>query len=287
MPAGGKPTVRSRRLGAELRRLREAQSMSAMQAADVLGCSQPKISRMESGIVTTRVGDLLLLLDTYGVTDPQRRAHLERLARESNKQGWWESYGDTIAPHYAEIIGLENDADYIRTWQPTAVPGLLQIPDYSRALMRANPAMVSPDKIDAMIEIREERRRRLLDAEHLRYHAIVWEPALKSTVGSPDVHSRQLAALLKTVELPSVSLQVLPTSPAEFACLSTPFTMFSFGADTVSSTVFLENLTSSHYLESPEAVTGYTLVFDTLRSAALSTAQSIRCIENLAASVQK
>ncbi|MGA4544416.1 helix-turn-helix domain-containing protein [Uniformispora flossi] len=287
MPAGGKPTVRSRRLGGELRRLREATGMSSLEVADVLGCSQAKISRMENGIVTTRVGDLLLLLDTYSVSDPQHRKYLERLARESNKQGWWESYSDTIAPHYAEVIGLENDATYIRTWQSAVVPGLLQLPDYTRALMLANPAMISPDKIESMIQIREARQRRLHDAEHLRYHAIVWAPVLLSCVGSPEVHARQLESVLETAGLPTVNLQVLPMNPAEFACLSTPFTMFSFGSDAVTSTVFLENATSSHYLESADAVMGYTLIFDTLRSAALSTTQSIRFIEKLVAGVRK
>src|SRR5216683_944697 len=128
MPVGGKPTVRSRLVGAELRRLREASGATTAQAAELLSCSPAKISRIENGIVSVRVVDLRILLDSYGVDDEEHRARLERLARDSNKRGWWQDYGDTIPPYYADFIGLETDASYIRTWEPTIIPGLLQTP---------------------------------------------------------------------------------------------------------------------------------------------------------------
>ena len=128
MPVGGKPTVRSRRVGAELRRLRDAAGVTTAQAADLLNCSPAKISRIENGIVSVRVVDLRLLLDRYGLDDREHRAYLERLARESNKRGWWQDYGDTIPPYYTDFIGLEADASYIKTWEPTIIPGLLQTP---------------------------------------------------------------------------------------------------------------------------------------------------------------
>lgn len=255
--------------------------MTMLQSAGVLGCSEAKVSRMENGIVSTRVGELLLLLDTYSVNDAEQRKYLEYLARSSNKQGWWESYGDAIPPHYAEFIGLETDASYIRTWQSCGVPGLLQTPDYTRALMRANAAVVAPAKIDAMIGVRQERQRQLFEAQSTRLHAIVWEPALTGRAGGSKVWRTQVEALLSAVETSGVQLQVLPLSPSEYACLSTPFVLFSFGNEASGSTVFLENATSSHYLESDEAVSGYTLIFDTLRTAALSTTQTVRFLRKL------
>ena len=138
--------MRSRRVGTELRRLREAAGVTTAQAAELLACSPAKISRIENGIVSVRVVDLRLLLDRYGDQDQEHRAYLERLARDSNKRGWWQDYGDTIPPYYADFIGLETDASYIKTWEPTIVPGLLQTPEYARAVMLANPAMISPDK---------------------------------------------------------------------------------------------------------------------------------------------
>ena len=282
MPAGGKPTVRSRRVGTELRRLREAAGVTTAQAAELLSCSPAKISRIENGIVSVRVVDLRLLLDRYGDEDQEHRAYLERLARESNKRGWWQDYGDTIPPYYADFIGLEADASYIKTWEPTTVPGLLQTPEYARAVMLANPAMVSPDKLENFIGIRRERQARLEQGTDARFDAVIWEVALITTVGSDETQRGQLSRLLDLMTRPNISVQVLPLEAGDQASMSGSFVMFSFGSERSVSTVFVENLTSSQYLEMDQELRGYTLVFDALRSAALSpTASATRIRQRL------
>ncbi len=274
MPVGGKPTVRSRRAGTELRRLREAAGVTTAQAAELLSCSPAKISRIENGIVSVRVVDLRLLLDRYGDQDQEHRAYLERLARESNKRGWWQDYDDTIPPYYADFIGLETDASYIKTWEATIVPGLLQTPEYARAVMLANPAMISPDKLENFISIRHERQARLEQDTTVRLDAVIWEAALITTVGSDEVQRGQLSRLAELMDRPNISVQVLPLEAGDKASMSGSFVMFSFGRDRSVSTVFVENLTSSQYLERDQELRGYTLVFDALRSAALSPAAS-------------
>jgi len=274
MPVGGKPTVRSRRVGTELRRLREAAGVTTAQAAELLSCSPAKISRIENGIVSVRVVDLRLLLDRYGDQDQEHRAYLERLARESNKRGWWQDYDDTIPPYYADFIGLETDASYIKTWEATIVPGLLQTPEYARAVMLANPAMISPDKLENFISIRHERQARLERGTDVRLDAVIWEAALITTVGSDEVQRGQLDRLLELMDRPNISVQVLPLEAGDKASMSGSFVMFGFGRERSVSTVFVENLTSSQYLERDQELRGYTLVFDALRSAALSPAAS-------------
>ena len=274
MPAGGKPTVRSRRVGSELRRLREAAGATTAQAAELLSCSPAKISRIENGIVSVRLVDLRLLLGRYGDEDQEHRAYLERLARESNKRGWWQDYGDTIPPYYADFIGLEADASYIKTWEPTTVPGILQTPEYARAVMLANPAMISPDKLDKFISIRRERQARLEQDTDARLDAVIWEAALITTVGSDGIQRGQLERLLDLMSRPNISVQVLPLEAGDQASMSGSFVLFSFGSERAVSTVFVENLTSSQYLEMDQELRGYTLVFDALRSAALSPAAS-------------
>ena len=274
MPVGGKPTVRSRRVGTELRRLREAAGVTTAQAAELLSCSPAKISRIENGIVSVRVVDLRLLLDRYGDQDQEHRAYLERLARESNKRGWWQDYDDTIPPYYADFIGLETDASYIKTWEATIVPGLLQTPEYARAVMLANPAMISPDKLENFISIRHERQARLEQGTDLRLDAVIWEAALITTVGSDEVQRGQLDRLLELMDRPNISVQVLPLEAGDKASMSGSFVMFGFGRERSVSTVFVETLTSSQYLERDQELRGYTLVFDALRSAALSPAAS-------------
>ena len=274
MPVGGKPTVRSRRVGSELRRLREAAGVTTAQAAELLNCSPAKISRIENGIVSARVGDLRLLLDRYGDQDQEHRAYMERLARASNKRGWWQDYGDTIPPYYADFIGLETDASYIKTWEPTTVPGLLHTPEYARAVMLANPAMISPDKLENLIGIRHQRQVRLEQGTDVRLDAVIWEAALVTTVGGDEVQRGQLSRLLELMHRPNISVQVLPLEAGDKASMSGSFVMFSFGSERSVSTVFVENLTSSQYLERDQELRGYTLVFDALRSAALSQAAS-------------
>jgi transcriptional regulator with XRE-family HTH domain len=274
MPVGGKPTVRSRRVGAELRRLREAAGVTTAQAAELLSCSPAKISRIENGIVSVRVVDLRLLLDRYADQDLEHRAYLERLARDSNKRGWWQDYGDTIPPYYADFIGLETDASYIKTWEPTIVPGLLQTPEYARAVMLANPAMISPDKLDNLIRIRQARQGRLEQGTDVRLDAVIWEAAVVTTIGGDEVQRGQLARLLELMNRPNISVQVLPLEAGDKANMSGSFVMFSFGSERSVSTVFVETLTSSQYLEGDQELRGYTLVFDALRSAALSPAAS-------------
>jgi transcriptional regulator with XRE-family HTH domain len=282
MPAGGKPTVRSRRVGSELRRLRETAGVTTAQAAELLSCSPAKISRIENGIVSVRVVDLRLLLGRYGDADQEHRAYMERLARESNQRGWWQDYDDTIPPYYADFIGLEADASYIKTWEPTTVPGLLQTPEYARAVMLTNPAMVSPDKLENFIGIRRERQARLEQGTDARLDAVIWEVALITTVGSDEIQRSQLSRLLELMDRPNISVQVLPLEAGDQASMSGSFVMFSFGSERSVSTVFVENLTSSQYLEMDQELRGYTLVFDALRSAALSpTASATRIRQRL------
>src|ERR1017187_520791 len=274
MPVGGKPTVRSRRVGTELRRLREAAGVTTAQAAEVLSCSPAKISRIENGIVSVRVVDLRLLLDRYGDQVPEHRAYLERLARESNKHGWWQDYGDTTPPYYADFIGLETDASYIKTWEATIVPGLLQTPEYSRAIILANPAMISPDKLENFISIRLERQARLEQGTDIRLDVVIWEAALIPTVGSDEVQRGQLGRLLELMDRPNISVQVLPLEAGDKASMAFSFVMFSFGREQSVSTVFVENLTSSQYLKTDQELRASTLVFDALRRAPPSQAAS-------------
>ncbi|HEY2579261.1 MAG TPA: helix-turn-helix transcriptional regulator [Streptosporangiaceae bacterium] len=274
MPAGGKPTARSRRVGSELRRLREAVDMTTAQGAEALACSVAKISRIENGIVSVRLAELRALLDLYGDNDQEHREYLERVARQSNKRGWWQDYSDTIPPFYADFIGLETDATHIKTWQPTNIPGLLQTPDYARAIMLANPAMVSPGDLDNFIGLRQERQARLEQGTDTRLDAVIWEAALVTTVGSSEIQYGQLTRLLELMKRPNVSVQVLPLEAGDQVSLSESFVMFSFGSERSVSTVFVEILTGSRYFENDEELRSYTMVFDVLRSVALSPTAS-------------
>ncbi|MDH6109043.1 transcriptional regulator with XRE-family HTH domain [Kitasatospora sp. MAP12-15] len=278
-----RPTVRGRRLGSELRRLRDSVNKTTEDAAQALKCSRAKISRIETGASGIRRLDLGILLDLYGVTEQRDRDSLEALARDSRKRGWWHDYGDTIPPAYADFLGLEGDARYIRTWQPLVVPGLLQTEGYARALLEANPAAVRPERIDQLVRVRMERKDVLSKSDPARFWAIIWEPALRCPVGGRDVQRAQLDQLTKAAQLPNVTLQVVPMDVGATAGACGAFVMFGFTDSPTPGAVFLETLTSSHYLEQEAELDGYGLVFEYLRSAALSPAKSLDMISSIAA----
>ncbi|MFJ9840259.1 helix-turn-helix domain-containing protein [Kitasatospora sp. NPDC101155] len=277
-----RPTVRGRRLGSELRRLRESASKTTDDAAGALKCSRAKISRIETGVVGIRRLDLGILLDLYGVTEPHVREALETLARESKKRGWWHDYGDTIQPAHADFLGLESDARYIRTWQPLVVPGLLQTEDYARALLEANPAAVRPERIDQVVKIRMERKAVLNKPDSARFWAIIWEPALRCPVGGADVRQAQLRYLAEAAQLPNVTLQVVPIGLGATAGACGGFVMYGFTDSPAPGAVFVETLTNGHYLEREAELDGYGLVFEYLRSSALNPSDSLDMITSIA-----
>src|SRR5262245_25946914 len=127
--ASGSPTVRRRRLAAELHRLRGNRTGTAV--AKALGWSPAKISRYELGRTSYPLDEVEKLLEFYGVAEP-RRVQLLALAEEANQRGWWEDYADAISPEYMEYIGLEAEAASVAVWENVAVPGLLQTEEYAR-----------------------------------------------------------------------------------------------------------------------------------------------------------
>jgi transcriptional regulator with XRE-family HTH domain len=122
------PTVRRRRLGMALRRLRDTAEMTLEQASDAAGVSAPYVSRIERAQVAARVKVIKALLEAYHA-DEQTSAELLEIAGEAGRRGWWHRYSrdNLIPPEYAALIGFEVAASEIRTFEPMIVPGLLQV----------------------------------------------------------------------------------------------------------------------------------------------------------------
>jgi transcriptional regulator with XRE-family HTH domain len=273
MPVDQQPTIRRRRLGAELRRLREAAGLSLEQVAQQLECHRATISRLELGRSALRSRDLRHLLTLYAITDQGHIDAFVTMARTGRQRGWWQQYQDTLPPTYTDFIALESEATYLRVFQPLLLPGLLQTENYARAVTRTLPAQMPDEKLDLYVRVRSERRS-IIDTGKIRFCGIVSEAALRTPVGGPEAMQEQLRHLLKVIRLANVSLQVLPFRIGEHAGLHGPFVLMSFPLEHESDIVYLENLTSSLYLEKLDDVQAYTLVFDSLRSAALSPRDS-------------
>ncbi|KAB2588794.1 helix-turn-helix domain-containing protein [Streptomyces arboris] len=281
MPAGGKSTVRSRRLGATLKRLRLNACLDQEHAAEAVDCSTAKISRVESGTVSARIGDVRVLLDLYGVKDEVERSRLEKLARDSNKRGWWLNFPfqSPTLERLGDFLSLETDATYIRSWQPVFIPGLLQTPEYTKALTEANPEVLSDEAADSIVKVRQERRR-VFEESGARFAAVIWEPAIAGPMPSPTVHRDQLAHLIKMAKQPNMTIQVLPQSEWAAARVSPGFVALSYAHEASPEAIVQDTLVNSVILEDHEDMAGYVHAFDRLRSAALTPDGSIAFIRN-------
>ncbi|MFE1798514.1 helix-turn-helix domain-containing protein [Streptomyces sp. NPDC059517] len=280
MPAGGRPTVRSRRLGTALRQYRLAAKLDQPQAAEVIAASQARISRVETGHVTARVIEVRLLLDAYGVGDPEVRFKLEELAKRSKNRGWWLEHSAHLRPDYMDHIALEDDATYIQEWQQVLVPGLLQTPAYTEAVIRTSPAHMDPERVAQLIEVREARQAKIEEGG-ATYSAVIWEAVITHPLVSLEVHQQQLSAVLAVAKRKNVTVQVLPFNMGALATVTSAFSTFSFDTEPAVQAVALENLRGASVLEDPEDLAAYANMYDLLRSSALAPDASAKLIRGV------
>ncbi|MFC8305751.1 helix-turn-helix transcriptional regulator [Streptomyces olivaceus] len=285
MPAGGRPTVRSRRLGTALKQYRQAAKLDQPQAAEIIAASQARVSRLESGHVTARVIEVRLLLDAYGVEDLAVRAKLEELAKHSRNRGWWLEHAAHVRPDYLDHIALEDDATYIREWQQVLVPGLLQTSAYTEAVIRTSPTFMEPERVAQLLKVRESRQAKIEEGG-ARYSAIIWEAVITHPLVSADVHREQLSAILEVGDRKNVAVQVLPFSVGALATVTSAFSTFSFDSDPVVEAVALENLRGTSVLEGPEDLAAYANMYDLLRSSALAPDASAKLIRDILRSTE-
>jgi transcriptional regulator with XRE-family HTH domain len=276
------PTVRRKRLGIELRRLRERAELTCEDVGQRLECSGTRISRMETGRISVRPGDVRELLEVYGVTGAGADS-LVQLAREARRKGWWHTHGRVLPSWFEAYIGLESEAVRLRDFQPLVMPGLLQTEDYARAVLRAAPHAGSSAEIDRQVALRMERQAILGQAIPPDLWVVLSESVLRVHVGGPAVMRVQLMRLAEVAERPNVTLQVLPFTTAAHVQPISPFTMLEFTDDADPTVVYLEHLTGSLFLENEDEVRRYRVVFDHLRAEALGTGQTADLIARVAA----
>jgi transcriptional regulator with XRE-family HTH domain len=270
------PAVRRRKLGAELRALRASAGLTSGEAARLVGWHQSKVSRIETGTSGVKPADVRLLLDAYGVADSQLRELLLVLAGSYGSNGqhhWWHAYRGVLPPTYRDFISLESQASALRTLETTVVPGLLQTPEYARAVTKAAVDGLSEDRLDALVEVRLARQDVLRGDPPLELSAVLDEAVLRREVGGPGVMTRQLERLVEAARLPQVRLQVLPAGA--HIGVTGPFVIFSFLSTSDLDVVVLDHLTSSLYLERKEDLRAYTEAFNALQIHALSPEDSL------------
>ncbi|MET9448202.1 helix-turn-helix domain-containing protein [Streptomyces cinerochromogenes] len=268
MAASINPTVRRRRLGAELRRLRQASGLKSTEVAERLMVSQPKISHMENGRRAISPRDVRDLCAIYGVTDEQVIDSLMRMAEESRQQGWWNAYGDHPQSVY---IGLEADAASLHTYETLVIPGLLQTPAYAHAVIEETIPPMTAEQVDRRLNVRLRRQHRIYDTiSPLRLWVVLEESALRRVVGGPDVMREQLEHVNTLAAEPHITVQVLPLAVGAHPGLSGQFSILQFADGPQTGVVYLKRFTSDLYLEKQSDVQHYGMMYEHLQAEALS-----------------
>lgn len=249
--------VRRMLLGSQLRRLREARGITREAAGYSIRASESKISRMELGRVSFKTRDVEDLLTLYGITDETERTSLLSLAREANVAGWWHSYSDVLPSWFPTYVGLEGAASLIRAYEVQFVHGLLQTPEYARAVVKRGMRGASESDIEKRVELRLERQKYLVSENAPDFHIVLDEAALRRPYGDRQVMRGQLQHLIDVSEQPNVRLQIMPFSFGGHAGESGAFTILSFTESDLTDVVYLEQLTSALYLDKAEDVAQY------------------------------
>lgn len=276
------PTVRRRRLGSALRRLRHGAGLSLDEAAGAMGWRAPKLSKIENAVLGVRPQDVAGLLAVYRTDDPETVGALEQLARDAARRGWWQTYSGVLKPSYADYIALESDAVRVRSWAPCVVPGLLQTPEYAREVITATNTSATPGQVDALVEVRRARQA-VLDRPDgaLGVWAVVHESVLHQRFArSPGVMAAQLRHLRDAADLPGVTVQVMPLSSPPHPGLAGPFSVVAF-APPMPDVVLVENLLGNVYLEDPQTAPAFAEAFERVVATALAPDDSLALIARL------
>ena len=280
------PTVRRRRLGTELRRLREAHSIKLEEVADQLGVAASTLSRIETGKAPTRSAYLTAMLEMYGVDDPGQRQVLIDMAREGHRKGWWAAYEDVLPTGFGIYVGLEAEASSLRAFESVVVHGLLQTEDYARAVMTTVRRKLAAEEIERNVTLRMQRQEALTRPDPLELWLILDESVLRRAIGGPELMHNQLLHLAEASLWPNVTLQVLPFASGPHPFLNGPFCLLEFPERYDPDVVYTEGVAGQAYLERDKDVRACAEGFDLLRAAALSPADSTDRIGKLASEVK-
>ncbi|MEV6559926.1 helix-turn-helix transcriptional regulator [Nocardia sp. NPDC051756] len=269
------PTVLRIALGGQLRRLREAKGITREAAGDAIRGSHAKISRLELGRTGFKERDIRDLLSLYGVNDAEERERFLDLARQANEPGWWHRYSDLLPQWFGTYLGLEQAASKIRTYEAHLVPGLLQTPEYARAVVALGYEDADTDR---RVQVRQRRQEILHRSDPPVVWAVIDEAALHRPVGGPRVHREQMEHLIKLGEMPNVTVQVLPYSAGEHAAAGSSFSILRFAESELPDIVYLEHLTSALYLDRRQDLALYLSVMDRLSVQAERPEKSIEIL---------
>jgi transcriptional regulator with XRE-family HTH domain len=277
------PLSARRKLGEELRTLRDQAAMTTQEVGQVLGCHYSKISRIETGKVSCTNRDLESLMTLFGVAG-DKRTELRSLMQRGRQrlQPWWHVYSDVISANYSEFLAYEAEAAYCWEFQSIFVPALLQTPAYARAVTSRGLAALGPDQVDTLVEVRRRRQERLREADPILFEAVITEAVLRWHVGGPAAMREQLHHLIAASSQENVRLRVTPFAAGENGANTGAFTLFGPGKGQDAEVAFSEAAEATAEFRDDEiAVRRLSRLFKNLSDAALPEQDSLELIKRI------
>ncbi|MFD8784678.1 helix-turn-helix domain-containing protein [Kitasatospora sp. NPDC059599] len=267
---------RQRRFGSELRRLREAAGLAVKDAGALIGIGGPQLSHIEAARTRLDPERLTVLLRGYGCKDETYAALLLGLG-ESDGKGWWTSFKGRVPALALDLAESEDRAIQLDTYDPLHIPGILQLPAYTKALYEGGSG-----KWDTatQIQFRMERQRILTDDKQRKFRLVVHEAALRMRFAGDDVMRAQLLHLLKMAELPNVDLRVLPFTAPKSPPFSGSFLFCDPGCPELS-TVILDGPKRAEHLIDQAELSAYRQMFQQLSAHALPAADRETALRGL------
>jgi transcriptional regulator with XRE-family HTH domain len=268
------PTLRLRRLAAELRRLREASGLTRDEIAESTDINPATLYRLENAKARPQVRTLRTLLGVYGVENDRTTELLEMLRAADQRGGWLQTYQSELPETYTTYIEFEDEAQTNLNYESLFIPGLLQTEAYARALIRGTLPLATAEEVESRVSARIHRQERLTSGDLLRLWAIVDEAAFRRQVGGVDVMREQLKRLQELAELPNLTFQVIPLGAGAHPGMLGSFAILKFVEDTKPDVIYIESGAGDLFLDDEPSVNRYNLTFEHLRAAALSPTAS-------------
>lgn len=277
------PTPRRRRLGAELRRIREALGWTQEEAAHRLGYqSLSTVSKIEKGVQGLKIQQLPHFFEVYQIDDPALREELRNLVRRAGEADWWQRYEGVVDDPLGDYLSLVESASSLFVFNPVAIHGLLQTPEYARAVTEGSRAWKTPEDIDRFVAMRQEHQKNMLERDPaLKIWAVLPEGLLRQEVGGKAVMRAQIEHLIGLARTdPNITIQVLPYRAGAHAGMDGQFMLMSF--PTGRDLVCIESIRALLHLNEPDTVEVYRTTSDMLKSDALSQKASLPLLTTIA-----
>ncbi|MFD4975978.1 helix-turn-helix domain-containing protein [Streptomyces sp. NPDC058424] len=278
------PTLLKMLVGVQLAGFREDAGLSQEQSARELGFSAAKLSRIESGKGRRppAEGDVRALLKLYD-TDEYESSVLLRLLRRAGEPGWWQRYDKRLMPEWFDrLVGLQEAAAAIRTFEIQYVPGLLQTAAYTRAVVERGLPTASAGEVQRRVELRIRRAQLLLRQDAPQVWAVLDESVLLRVLGSREVMREQLDHLVTMAQRPNVTVQIVPLDVTNASAPAIPITYLRFGGLDLPDVVYLEHIRSANFLEDRDETEEYRIALDRLADEALTPQESLALLRKTA-----